>query len=226
MGNHFDKTHPFQPDHHNVVEVDFFAPSTPPSQVGLEAWKNSDAEDAKGPKNSTFALLQWFLGDMHTVYTKNPLFSKLVESDIPVLSKTLKYKTYLLMIHIHDGQQVAAYLAIATYPRSYCSLAPPIFLILILHQTAMLSGLLCHCQRTHRTRRVAVWNPKRWQFYSCQFQLTEKNKRNGCFTDTKTWILYSSRYWEMMDLDRIYVYIYVFIWFFLWTNTQRLDVFH
>lgn len=165
MGNHFDKTHWFQRDQHNVVEVDFFAPSTPPSQVGLEAWKNSDAEDAKGPnKNQLSHCCSDSLGIC--IYTKNPLFSKLVESDMPVISKTLKYKKHLLMIHIHDGQQIAAYLAIATYPRSYCSLAPPIFLILILHQTAMRSGLLCHCQRTHRTRGVAVWKPKRWQFRS------------------------------------------------------------
>ena len=182
MGNHFDKTHRFQRDQHNVVEVDFFAPSTPPSQVGLEAWKNSDAEDAKGPnKNQLSHCCSDSLGIC--IYTKNPLFSKLVELDMPALSKTLKYKTYLLMIHIHDGQQIAAYLAIATYPRSYCSLAPPIFLIL--------PGLLCHCQRTHRTRGVAVWKPnKRWQFRSCQFQLTEKKKRNGCFTDTTTSVFF------------------------------------
>ena len=126
MGNHFHKTHPFQRDQHNVVQVDFFAPSTPPSQVGLEAWKNSDAEDAKGPnKNQLSHCCSDSLGIC--IYSKNPLFSKLVELDMPVLSKTLKYKTYLLMIHIHDGQQIAAYLAIATYPRSYCSLplAPP-----------------------------------------------------------------------------------------------------
>lgn len=115
------------------------------------------------------------------------------------------------MIHIHDGQQIAAYLAIATYPRSYCSLAPPHLphpprAFVPLPKNASNPGSCC-VEAQKGDSSVAV-----------NFNWPRKT-RNGGFTWKKPEFCTAAdieKWW--IWIGYIYIYINIFIWFIFFVD--------